>query len=141
MFDVGVGELLVLMVLALLVFGPDKLPQVVAQATHWIRQLREQAASARADLADAVDLDSTGLKDLADLHPKRIAASVLAPVEDVKREVSAATAPVKDAVDEVGRATSSASNGSRPAAPSPGSTPSPPPPASPGSALFDPDAT
>jgi len=76
-FDVGVGELLVLMVLALLVFGPDKLPQVVAQATHWVRQLREQAASARADLADAVDLDSTGLKDLADLHPKRIASSLL----------------------------------------------------------------
>ena len=140
MFDVGVGELLVLMVLALLVFGPDKLPQVTAQATHWIRQLREQAASARADLAEAVDLDSTGLKDLADLHPKRIAASVLAPVEDVKREVTAATAPVKDAVDEVGRATSLSGTGTTPAAAT-GAAPSPPPPASSASALFDPDAT
>ena len=140
MFDVGVGELLVLMVLALLVFGPDKLPQVTAQATHWIRQLREQAASARADLAEAVDLDSTGLKDLADLHPKRIAASVLAPIEDVTREVAAATAPVKDAVDEVGRATSSSGNGRAPGASGPGAAPSAPP-ASSGSALFDPDAT
>ena len=98
------GELLVLMALALLVFGPDKLPQVTAQATHWIRQLREQAASARADLADAVDLDSTGLKDLADLHPKRLAASVLAPVEEVRRDVASAASAATDSLGEIGSA-------------------------------------
>ena len=138
------GELLVLMALALLVFGPDKLPQVTAQATHWIRQLREQAASARADLADAVDLDSTGLKDLADLHPKRLAASVLAPVEEVRRDVASAASAATDAVGGIGSAARGAT--AAPAA-APAVTPSAAPAtpaaggAPPTSALFDPDAT
>ena len=134
------GELLVLMALALLVFGPDKLPQVTAQATHWIRQLREQAASARADLADAVDLDSTGLKDLADLHPKRLAASVLAPVEEVRRDVASAASAATDSLGEIGSAARGTTGSpavtpsTAPATPPAGGPPHP-------SAPFDPDAT
>lgn len=137
MFDIGLGEFVVLAALALLVFGPDRLPTVTAQATHWLRQLREQAASARAELADTVDLDSTGLKDLADLHPKRIAASVLAPVEEVRKQVVDAGASAQAAV--TGAAPASA--GATPASPAKPAPAAPAAPAHQASTLFDPDAT
>ncbi len=126
MFDIGVGEFAVLAVLALLVFGPDRLPQVTAQAARWLRQLREQAASARSEITESLDLDTSGLKDLADLHPKRLAASVLGPVEEIRQQVTEAGDIVKDAVS--GQAAG-------PAQPPAAGAQVPP------STLFDPDAT
>ena len=134
MFDIGLGEFVVLGILALLVFGPDRLPQVTAQATHWVRQLREQAAAARAEIADTVDLDSTGLKDLADLHPKRIAASVLAPLDDVRKQVTEAGNAAQEAVAGVTAPLT-------PTTPAVPETPASAPATPPTSALFDPDAT
>jgi len=65
------GELLVLVLAALFVFGPDRLPQVTSQAVRALRQLRALASGAREQLNDAIgpeleDLDV--LKDLRDLN-------------------------------------------------------------------------
>ena len=43
MFDIGFGELLVLGVLALFVFGPERLPKVAAQAARALRDARTMA--------------------------------------------------------------------------------------------------
>jgi sec-independent protein translocase protein TatB len=70
-FDIGVGELLVLVVAALFIFGPDRLPSVAAQAVRTLRALREMAGSARADLNDAIGPELRELdfrKDLAALQ-------------------------------------------------------------------------
>jgi sec-independent protein translocase protein TatB len=40
MFGVGVLELLVIMVLAVIVVGPDRMPQLAADLARWIRQAR-----------------------------------------------------------------------------------------------------
>ncbi len=71
MFDVGGWELFVLVIAALFVFGPDRLPQVTAQAVRALRQLRAMASGAREQLTDAIgpelnDLDV--MKDLRDLN-------------------------------------------------------------------------
>ena len=65
MFDIGLGEVAVLIVAALFVFGPDRLPQVVAQAARTLRQLRTLAAGARADLTEAIGPE---LRELGDLN-------------------------------------------------------------------------
>jgi sec-independent protein translocase protein TatB len=70
-FDIGMGELLILVLAALFVFGPDRLPQVTQQAVRMLRQVREMASGAREQLTEAVgpelqDLDV--LKDLRDLN-------------------------------------------------------------------------
>ena len=44
MFDVSPLEMLVIAVLALLLLGPDKLPQYAAEAARFIRQLRTMAS-------------------------------------------------------------------------------------------------
>ncbi len=71
MFDIGMGEFGVLIIAALFVFGPDRLPQVTAQAVRALRQLRSMATGAREQLTEAIgpeigDLDV--LKDLKDFN-------------------------------------------------------------------------
>jgi sec-independent protein translocase protein TatB len=81
MFDIGIGEIVVLAIVGLLVFGPDRLPRAAADAGRWIRTIREMAAGARKDLADSAGIDLTGtidsVKELRDLHPRRLAAEFL----------------------------------------------------------------
>ncbi|MQA17589.1 MAG: translocase, partial [Pseudonocardiaceae bacterium] len=49
MFDIGAMEFLMLGILALFIFGPDKLPDVARQAARGLRTVRAMAANARRD--------------------------------------------------------------------------------------------
>jgi Tat protein translocase TatB subunit len=73
-FDIGVGELLVLLIVALLVFGPERLPTMAKQAASFVRDLRAMVANARRDISDSVGdlgIDAKDLKTLSDLrNPK-----------------------------------------------------------------------
>lgn len=77
--DVGWGELLLLAVVALVIFGPDKLPKAAADAGRMVRKLRELANSAQKDIAPGMDLDGikSDLRSVADLHPKRIISNAI----------------------------------------------------------------
>jgi sec-independent protein translocase protein TatB len=81
MFDIGIGEIIMIAVVGLLVFGPDRLPRAAADAAKWMRQMRSMATGARKDLADSagIDLNETveSVKSLRDLHPKRLAAGLM----------------------------------------------------------------
>ncbi|TNY35188.1 sec-independent translocase [Thermomonospora catenispora] len=68
MFDVGLGEMLVLVVLALVIFG-DRLPEAAAQAGRALRQLRTMANNAKRDLQEGLGPEFKDF-DIADLHPK-----------------------------------------------------------------------
>ncbi len=81
MFDIGIGEILLMAVVGLLIFGPERLPHAAADAAKWLKQIRAMASGARQDLADSagVDLGDTvdTLKSLQEFHPRRLAASIL----------------------------------------------------------------
>ncbi|WP_067805111.1 sec-independent translocase [Actinomadura formosensis] len=68
MFDVGLGEMAVLVVLALVIFG-DKLPQAAGQAGRMLRQFRQMADSAKADLQEGLGPEFKDF-DINDLNPK-----------------------------------------------------------------------
>ncbi|HEX2315021.1 MAG TPA: sec-independent translocase [Thermomonospora sp.] len=68
MFDVGLGEMVVLVVLALVIFG-DRLPSVAGQAGRALRQLRMMANDAKRDLQDGLGPEFRDF-DIADLNPK-----------------------------------------------------------------------
>lgn len=82
MMDVGWGEMLLLAVIALVIFGPDKLPRAAADAGRFVRRLREMASSARSDLTDTAGVDikaiTEDLRSVADLHPRKIVGSAMA---------------------------------------------------------------
>jgi sec-independent protein translocase protein TatB len=50
MFDVGFQEILLIALVALLVFGPDRLPSLIRQVTFWTRKIRSTVASVRTEL-------------------------------------------------------------------------------------------
>jgi len=62
-------KLLILGVIAMLVFGPEKLPQVARDAGRMLRQFRTIAQQARADLKSELG-DSFGDFDVTDLNPR-----------------------------------------------------------------------
>ena len=71
MFDVGLAELAVIAFVAVLVVGPDKLPDLARQAGRLLRQLRRMANSARDDLRNELGPDYADL-ELRDLDPRTI---------------------------------------------------------------------
>jgi sec-independent protein translocase protein TatB len=87
MFDIGIGEILIVAVIGLLVFGPERLPRAAADAAKWVKQIRVMATGARQDLADSagIDLKETvdTVKSLQEFHPRRLAANLLRDEPDV----------------------------------------------------------
>ena len=94
MFDIGIGEIIILAVLGLVVFGPERLPKAAADAGRLVRQLRGMASGARKDLADSAGVDLSdakdALKDIAELHPRRLMSNLMAddPTPAPKRDSS-----------------------------------------------------
>ncbi len=86
MFNIGMGEIAVLAVLALLVFGPDRLPKAIQAITAGLRNLRSSASDATKSLQEAAGIDSDttrqAMDDIAQLHPKRLMGSVLDDADD-----------------------------------------------------------
>ncbi len=63
-------KLLVLGVIALIVFGPDRLPAVAAQAGRALRELRRLLDGAKSELQENLGPEFSQL-DLADLNPRQ----------------------------------------------------------------------
>ena len=71
MFGVGLPELAVIAFVAVLVFGPDKLPEFARQAGRIARQLRTFANQARDELREELGPEYADL-NLRDLDPRTI---------------------------------------------------------------------
>ncbi len=59
MFEVGFSELLLIMALALIVLGPEKLPKVASQVGRWMGRARAMARQFRETLEEEVQLEPT----------------------------------------------------------------------------------
>jgi sec-independent protein translocase protein TatB len=75
MFNIGPMELGVLVLVALIVLGPEKLPGLAREAAQMLRTLRDLATGARRQLKDELgpefpDLDLSALNDLRSLNPR-----------------------------------------------------------------------
>jgi sec-independent protein translocase protein TatB len=69
-FDLNFTKLLFLAVVALVVFGPERLPGLAAQAGRMLRELRRMADGATSELQDSLGPEFSQF-DIADLNPKR----------------------------------------------------------------------
>ncbi len=57
MFDIGFPELLLVSVIALLVIGPEKLPQTLRTITLWLGRLKASLANIKADIEAEIGAD------------------------------------------------------------------------------------
>jgi sec-independent protein translocase protein TatB len=69
--DVGWPEIAVLAIVAVFVFGPDRLPEMARQAGRFVRQARHLMAQARSQLSDELGPEFADL-DLRDLTPRAL---------------------------------------------------------------------
>ena len=70
MFGIGVPEFLVILVVALLAFGPDRLPDFARQAGRMVRQVRSFANNARDDIRAELGPEYADFQ-LHDLDPRK----------------------------------------------------------------------
>jgi sec-independent protein translocase protein TatB len=70
MFGIGGGEFIAIALLAAVLVGPDKLPQLTTDSAKFIRRIRDLAQGATKDLRENL---GPGYEDLtvSDLHPKK----------------------------------------------------------------------
>jgi sec-independent protein translocase protein TatB len=71
MFDIGLPEFAVLAIVAVFVFGPERLPEVARQAARMMKSARKMLASAKAQVADELGPEYANL-DLRDLNPRAL---------------------------------------------------------------------
>jgi sec-independent protein translocase protein TatB len=69
MFGLNIEKLLVLAVLALVIFGPDRLPKIASQAGRALRDLRRIAENAKSDLQEGLGPEFRDF-DINDLNPR-----------------------------------------------------------------------
>ncbi|WP_171170816.1 sec-independent translocase [Streptomyces sp. I05A-00742] len=69
MLDIGLPELIALVVLALLIFGPDKLPKMIQDVSRTLRKLRQFSESAKEDIRSELGPEFKDF-EFEDLNPK-----------------------------------------------------------------------
>jgi sec-independent protein translocase protein TatB len=74
--NLGWEEILVLALVGLIIFGPDRLPKAVQDATRVLRQLRTMARGAADDLRSELGPEIADL-DIRSFHPRRIVQDAL----------------------------------------------------------------
>ena len=89
MFGIGLPELMVIMVVAVVVFGPDRLPEFARQAGRIVRQVRKFTENARDEIREELGPDFADF-ELTDLDPRRA----------VRKYIDDAWEDTDDALDE-----------------------------------------
>ena len=115
MFDLSVTKLLFLAVIALVVFGPHELPKIARQAGRALRDRRQIAEGAKADLREGLGPEFQDV-DFDDLNPRRFVqkhllddetTEAMRPLYDEFNDTAATTgvAPSAQAIDNGARVT------------------------------------
>ncbi|MFE0511194.1 sec-independent translocase [Streptomyces sp. NPDC058964] len=117
--DIGPLELITIIVLAVLVFGPDKLPKVIQDVMRTIRKIREFSESAKQDIRAEMGPEFKDF-DFEDLNPRTFIRKQLDSDElglkeirngfDLKKEMAEVTDAVHGRDSDSAAASSSASS-------------------------------
>lgn len=89
--DINFGEYFIIFVVALLVFGPERLPEITRKAGSWVRDLRIVANDFKRSLESEVEELTQPLAELKD--------EAKALTDDFKAEVKKLTAETERALD------------------------------------------
>jgi sec-independent protein translocase protein TatB len=106
MFDVGISEIMVIAVVALIVLGPEKLPKTARTLGHLFGRLQRYVGEVKADINREL-----ALEDL-----KKLQAEVNTAAADFQTSMSATAKEVEANVRDVEASLNAAANASAPSA-------------------------
>jgi sec-independent protein translocase protein TatB len=110
LLDINAPEFVLLLVLAVILFGPEKLPDLARKAARVIRYVRTMASSAQQQLSKELGPEFENM-DLRDLNPRTfvqkhllddvepIIADVKSEITDVRRTVTSTTEDVTTSIN------------------------------------------
>jgi sec-independent protein translocase protein TatB len=96
MFGIGFPEMMVLGIVAILVFGPDRLPEFARTAGRFLRSMRQMVSNAQNDLRNELGPEFSDL-DVRDLNPRSFVRKHL--LEGIDGDDTALDKPVSATVD------------------------------------------
>jgi len=102
MFDIGFPELLIVSIVALLVIGPERLPEAVRSMALWIGRFRRSFASIRAEIEREIGAD--------DIRRQLHNESIMADLERSRADLNAAASEVRGALRGTAAEVRSAAN-------------------------------
>ena len=85
MFDVGFSEIMLITLIAVLVFGPERLPKMVREMAFWIKKIRSAMASARSEIERELQLVELLQQQRASLETELSALEVRHPTQWLPR--------------------------------------------------------
>ncbi|WCG82942.1 Sec-independent protein translocase protein TatB [Pectobacterium sp. A5351] len=91
MFDIGFGELLLVMVLGLIVLGPERLPVAVKTVASWIRTLRALASTVQNELSQELKIQEfqESLKKVEKASLQNLSPELKASMDELKEAAEA----------------------------------------------------
>ena len=103
MFRIDLGSFIVIMIIAIIFLGPDKLPEVLVQAVKIFRSLRSTVMEAKDSIQKEIDIHE--LKSTALGYKEKIeemAKETLAPLEEHKNETKSLFGDLNKEFSEAG---------------------------------------
>ena len=100
MFGLGFGEITALVVIAVIVFGPDRLPELAKQAAGFLKTFRKMATDAKSELRKELgsDYEDLGLNEIRSLDPRVIVRDALLKDSDDASPAPSSPAPPDNSV-------------------------------------------
>ena len=99
MFGIGLAEMAMIAFIAVLVFGPERLPDLAKQAGQMVRKARQFANAARDELRDELGPEYADL-ELRDLDPRTIVRKhIIEAMEDAEADAKPKRKGLRPLVD------------------------------------------
>ncbi|WP_432985244.1 Sec-independent protein translocase subunit TatB [Dactylosporangium sp. CA-233914] len=110
--NIGGWEFLVIILVGIFIFGPDRLPKAISDGVRMLRQVRQMARNATGDLSRELGTDI----QLEDLHPKTFLRKHLLSEEDeaaLRKPLQGIYDDVRGVADQVKRDAEEAASAAR----------------------------
>lgn len=103
MFDIGFSELLLVLIVGLVVLGPQRLPIAIRTVMGWIRTIRGLAANVQNELAQELKLQELkdSIKKAEELNLSSLSPELSKTVEELKQSAEQMQANLNTAKEEI----------------------------------------
>ncbi|ESU29423.1 sec-independent protein translocase [Flavobacterium limnosediminis JC2902] len=96
MFGIGGGEIFFIILIALMLFGSDKIPDIARTLGKGMAQLKNATNDIKSEIQKSAEMN--GLNDLTDLNPMKqldLTSDITKEIDKAKENIEDMTGPIK----------------------------------------------